>query len=119
MKYYQQGDVLLKMVTELPAGMKKLEGEGSLVLQHGETTGHMHKFLPGSKIEVYANKEAPTLLSHGMTIVPGIGKFIVVHEISALRHEEHKPIDLLPGIYEMDLVREYDYSKDEVTRVVD
>lgn len=119
MIYYQQGDVLLKSCDRLPEDLECLTGDGRLVLQHGESTGHMHKFTKKSNVDVYVRPGATKLLNHGMTIVPGIGKFIIVREPSILRHEEHKEILIPPGIYEMDLVREYDYSKDEIVRVTD
>lgn len=116
--YYEQGDVLLKVRSTVPKGYVLHEGEKAL--QHGETTGHMHRFLMTDKVDIYVPPMAERInLSNGMTIVPGIGKYIVVREEAYLRHEEHKPILVPPGTYEMDLVREYDYEKDEMRRVVD
>lgn len=115
MQYYQQGDVLLKKIEKLPEiGLKK---SADLILQRGETTGHKHQFTMKSVevLEVYGG----ALLNNGATIYPGIGKFIIVKEPAELFHEEHKPIMIAPGIYEMDLVREYDYEKDEVAYVQD
>jgi len=117
-QYYQQGDVLLKRVAALPEGLEKFDGEKAL--QHGETTGHMHRFDAGAAVDLFVRPEAERVfLNNGNTIVPGIGKFLIVREPSALSHEEHRTLTIAPGIYEMDLVREYDYDSQEVRWVVD
>lgn len=116
--YYQQGDVMLKRVAALPEGLEKFDGEKAL--QHGESTGHMHRFDGNAAVDIYVQPAAErVLLNNGMTIVPGIGKFLIVREPSALRHEEHHTQIIAPGIYEMDLVREYDYDRLEERRVID
>lgn len=112
-KYYQQGDVLLKRIDKLPEGLKKVD---SKVLQEGETTGHMHQFAADAKVKMFIDPKATVQLNR---ITPDEGKFIVVGEMAYLRHEEHNPIGVDPGIYQIDIVREYDYEKDEMTRVVD
>lgn len=113
--YYQQGDVILRPVQALPEGFDLTD---SKVLQEGETTGHKHQFLDSKAVDVYvANLKTP--LSGGATIHFGIGKVVVVKREAKLTHEEHKPVTLPPGIYEMDLVREYDYDADEMRRVID
>jgi hypothetical protein len=118
-KFYQQGDVLLKVVAAMPANVERVL-DADLALQHGETTGHMHRFDGNAAVEIWAPPAAERrLLSNGRTIVPGTGKFVVVKEPALLRHEEHKPIEVPPGIYEMDLVREYDYDNELVRRVAD
>ncbi len=114
--YYQQGDVILRPVAAIPEGFERTAEN---VLQEGETTGHKHQFFgQEAKVTIYA-ADPNVLLSQGATIHLGIGKVVVVRETARLTHEEHKPIDLPPGIYEMDLVREYDYDKEEMARVVD
>ena len=82
MIYYQQGDVLLKKVSELPAGAKKLEGK---VLQLGEVTGHKHQFAPikgeEQKVDIYVS---PEFAGQEMSITPDEGKFIIVNNIAYL-----------------------------------
>lgn len=113
MYYYQQGDVLLKKVKELPNGCEKLD---TRVLQLGEVTGHKHQFLQDN-VEVYI---APEFKGQEMTITPDEGKFIVVLDSpSALTHEEHRPVIVEPGVYQVDIVREFDYDSMEARRVVD
>jgi len=111
--YYQQGDVLLKRVNKLPEGLTEIK---DLVLQHGETTGHKHQFAGNAAVKIYAKPRTQTELR--ITEIDG-EKYIQVLEPSALSHEEHKTINVEPGIYQLDIVREYDYEKDEVRRVID
>ena len=59
-------------------------------------------------------------MGHDMTITPDEGKYVYVKEKKApLVHEEHKTIEVPSGLYRVDIVREYDYEKREMTRVVD
>lgn len=115
--YYQQGDVILRPITAVPEGFE-LQKEATRVLQEGETTGHKHQFLDVKNVDIFAARDG-LALSGGATIHMGIGKVIVLRQPSPLTHEEHKAITLPPGIYEMDLVREYDYDKEETARVLD
>lgn len=116
-EYYQQGDVLLKKIAELPTDLEKLD---DLVLQHGETTGHMHQFDKGSPVTVYRSKHDRVIKANNTdTITPNESKYIMVENVAYLRHEEHKPIAVPPGIYEIDIVREFDYEEMEMRRVID
>lgn len=115
-EYYQQGDVILRRIAQLPTeGITKA---ATKVLQEGETTGHMHQFDAGAAVQLYTCTDLG-LLNGGQTIYPGIGKFIVVNEPSELRHEEHRAFKIAPGIYEMDLIREFNYDSYETERVRD
>lgn len=113
-EFYQQGDVILRKVNNLPKGLKKLDTK---ILQLGEVTGHKHQFLD-QEVEVYID---PKFESNSMTITPDEGKFLVVmgDKPSDLVHEEHRTVPVEPGIYEVDIVREFDYEKLESARVRD
>lgn len=113
MNYIAQGDVILKPIKKLPKGLKKVDHK---VLQHGETTGNMHKFLDSDTVEVYIDEsQDPTTMS----ITPNEHKYIVVGNTAYLRHEEHNPVKVEPGVYEIDIVLEYDYDTHEARRVID
>lgn len=126
-QYYQQGDVIIRKISKLPEGLTL---QGDKVLQHGETTGHMHQFARDAKVAVYVtvpnsvqdqkslSAAAPTGLNF-RTITENGNKYIVVDAPCALSHEEHKPIMIEPGIYEIDIVREFNYDTYEAQRVVD
>lgn len=95
MKYYQQGDVLLK-VCEKPADVKKIKTD---LLYKGQQ--HNHRL-------------------RGKFMITKKGDDIFVHSKGAeLFHEEHKTIQIPEGFYIMDIVREYDHLLEEPRRVID
>lgn len=100
---YQQGDVLLVRIDEIKSDVKKLD---HLVLARGEATGHSHRITTGT-----------ATLYQG----PGMGQANLLLEVSSdtatLTHEEHKPITLPKGIWEVRIVREYDHFN-EIAREV-
>lgn len=112
-KYYQQGDVILKKIDKLPEGCSPLKGK---VLQLGEVTGHKHQFSETDAVKLFVD---PEFAGQEASITPDEGKFLVVDNVAYLRHEEHNTITVDPGIYQVDIVREFDYDQMEMTRVVD
>lgn len=102
---YQQGDVLMIPCKSIPAAAKPvLAKNGRLTLAEGEATGHSHSIM--------AEKGAE-LRRHDQTM------FLTLKEPTTITHEEHKPIDLPAGTYEIRLVREVDPFADEIRRVQD
>ena len=103
--YYQQGDVLIKAVEEIPDGAKAAKPvNGRLVLAEGEATGHAHA------IEVQEGVELMTLAD---------ALFLKVGLPVTVTHEEHKPVTIAPGTYQVGIVREYDHFAEEARDVVD
>jgi hypothetical protein len=97
----QQGDVLLRR-SELPEG-SKLRIKDSLTLAEGEVTGHAHRIQQrGSELFDFEGRT-----------------FIKLMEPATLKHEEHSPITLEPGVWEVGRVQEYDYLSKMVRPVVD
>lgn len=120
-KYYQQGDVLLKRVDQLPQGAVELP-QVDRILQRGETTGHKHQFLGNTALKVYVDEaSAPADPAQVLRITEvGGRRFIEVVESPALlSHEEHGPISVEPGLYELDIVREWDYFEGVLRQVAD
>lgn len=137
MKYLdviRQGDVLLKKIEAIPAeatpttlGRSKA---GDIILQASEVTGHHHQFKAGSMVDTYT---IPIEKAPGInTITDNEGKLIVVNEPSYLFHGklfdhqpqlkgtgDHESIKIEPGVYVIDIVREYNYDFHETRRVVD
>lgn len=101
----QQGDVVLKLVESLPSGQATLvkPGPRGHVLAEGEITGHAHSV------------EADTAT---MTEIGG-KLFLTVLAQTTVRHEEHKPVELVPGIWEIGRVVEYDYLAQMARTVAD
>ena len=104
----QHGDVLLKPMDKLPSGCKRQEREGvGLVIARGEMTGHNH---------VITDKGATVwmLEKNGVSNL-----YLEVAEPVVITHEEHKPLEIPTGIYEIGRVKEYDYLAEMERRVVD
>lgn len=100
-KSIQQGDVLLRKLTQIPAGEQSVIKK-RLVVAHGES-GHSH---------VIEDDEAE-LIRIGEQMILNITKTV------ALKHEEHHTIKVPPGIWEVGRVREYDYFQHMARQVVD
>jgi len=95
----QQGDVLLKKVTGIKG--KKLD---HLTLAQGEKTGHHHTITEGDA-ELYEEN--------------GVLYLRVKSDSATLTHQEHLPIEIEKGDYQIGIVREYDHLSDEVRNVTD
>ena len=90
---FQQGDVLFLKIEAVPSGTKPVNRkERGFVLAEGEHTGNAHVIT--DDIELFEKSGVLYLRNEEQVIV---------------KHEEHKPITLEPGIWEIGRVREYDY----------
>tara|TARA_R110002051_G_scaffold58842_1_gene108042 strand:+ start:2214 stop:2639 length:426 start_codon:yes stop_codon:yes gene_type:complete len=139
-KKYQQGDVLLIEIEDDDKFDKfakpnhwsmheKNNGDGgNVVLAFGEVTGHSHQFKPEDMAGV------PVLKSyHTKSRVYENGTYsdkeriddeakaiqILADDGMTLYHEEHAPLTVPPGNYEVKIVREFDHMTQRVTRVWD
>lgn len=123
---YRHGDVIVRKVgDEIETGARVETDNGDTILAYGEVTGHAHR-IKSKRAELY---EFPT---------PVVGKRILrVREILAdatqmssdidsllaenskrvvLQHEEHAPIELPAGTYEVRIQRQYE--RGAMTRLV-
>lgn len=98
---YRQGDVLIRRIQALPAPKGKQRKSG--VLAEGEVTGHAHR------VEDLASAEVLEI-ENGLYLRVG-------EEGVRIVHEEHAPIELAPGNYEVEIQREY--SPAEIRNVAD
>lgn len=73
------------------------------MLAEGEVTGHFHGI----------EEDESELIQIGEKILLKLAK------AATLRHQEHKPITLEPGLWEVGIVQEYDYFSKMVKKVVD
>lgn len=107
---------MLELVAALPKGAKDVSPEGRIVLAYGEVTGHAHAVYEeadrSAKPEDRPAGKMPARLWDA-----GAERFLQVLEKTALRHEEHAPVPLDPGIYRVTTQREY--SPGEIRRVAD
>lgn len=101
-KTHQQGDVLLRRLVTIPNGEQKIIGRKMLVLAHGES-GHSH---------VLEDDEAE-LIQIGERMLLKLTKEATV------KHQEHLPITLSPGIWEIGRVKEYDWFSQMERQVID
>jgi hypothetical protein len=101
-KTAQQGDVLLRKLDTMPAGKAETVWRKRLVLAHGES-GHSH---------VIEDDEAEL-------IQMGERMLLKLTRATTVKHEEHKPITLSPGVWEIGRVKEYDYFQHMARQVMD
>jgi hypothetical protein len=93
MNKIQQGDVILRKLDNIPNGNIKIISKAKMVLAEGESTGHAHVI----------EENDSELIQIGEQIILNLQKQ------ATITHEEHKPITLQPGIWEVGRVQEYDY----------
>lgn len=99
----QQGDVLIKKIGINLDDMKKVnKSTRGFVLAEGEATGHAHTTV--DDIEMFEKD--------GVMYITSKDEFTVTHE-------EHHPITVEPGTYEIGTVQEYDHFLEEARNVAD
>jgi hypothetical protein len=99
----QQGDVLLRKIDQLPSGTPKIISTKRMILAEGEVTGHYHGI-----------QEMDSCL---MEIDSRV--FLDLKNSATLEHQEHGPITLDAGLWEVGRVQEYDYLANMVRPVAD
>lgn len=104
-EYYQQGDVILKRVAEIPQGKEIKPDERGIILAEGEVTGHCHKITEVSVAMMVKTDDGHVYL-HVKTAVP-------------LKHDEHHFIIIEPGEYEVKRVQEFDHFENAAREVAD
>lgn len=98
---YRQGDVLIRRIASLPT--KKAQPRLTGILAYGEVTGHAHK------VET---------LEHAEVLEIDGGLYLrVAEEGVRIIHEEHAPVVLPKGNYEVEIQREY--TPAEIRNVAD
>ena len=137
MNKYQHGDVLIKELktpikenkieqygdlkgqkTDLTDKNKRWMQENRVVIAEGEVTGHAHAFnfesKPDVKITLYKNANR---YHSNDSDTPDFMR--ITGGPATITHEEHNPIQIPNGDYEVSQVREFDYISLEARRVVD
>jgi hypothetical protein len=98
-----QGDVFFTKAKAIPTKAKPMDRKArGYVIAEGEATGHAHVI----EDEALIYEKYGTMYVH------------VLKQIE-VRHEEHRPITLTPGLWKVGIVREYDPFLEEARRVTD
>jgi hypothetical protein len=84
---YRQGDLLFRAIPRLPEGLRS---RSSQVIVQGEATGHSHLLLSGRVLED----------SQGAL-------FLEAAQATQIIHQQHAPIDLPAGYFQVTRQREY------------
>lgn len=118
MQLVRQGDVLLKPTRKkVSANAKTVTDKGRTILAYGEVTGHAHEVVVGTDLArhraLYGDDVPPMQLFEE----PDGSRLLVVRGPATLRHEEHGPIALAPGQYEV--IRQVEYVPGATRQVAD
>lgn len=101
----QQGDVTFERISQLPAGARTVPPTTrGYVLAEGEATGHAHVIDPATVLEM---REKDGVL------------YARISESTQALHEEHRPVNLAPGLWRIGRVQEYDHFAEEARNVAD
>ena len=96
----QQGDVLFVQVNAIPDAARKLKTK---TIAEGESTGHAH-----------------VAIADDVCLYERDGVLYVSAPTGAeIKHQEHAPVTLPPGDFQVGIVQEYDYDRMERARVID
>ncbi|MBF0119910.1 MAG: hypothetical protein HQK79_13830 [Desulfobacterales bacterium] len=100
---YQQGDVLIESIQSIPTeALIKDRENNKYIIAKGEATGHAH--LIEDPVALYFHKET----------------FYILAKIEfQIIHEEHLPLSVPKGIYQIRKVREYDHFFEETKEIAD
>ena len=99
----QQGDVRVIRVAKLPKGVKACTRPDKLVLAYGEASGHKHQLV--EECDVYEAADGTLYLN--------------VETPTTIRHEEHGPVTLPEGLWQVKRVREFDHLEQMAREVRD
>ena|SRR3990167_9884875 len=101
---YRQGDVLIREVPEIPKDVSEVEREDDrIVLAHGEATGHAHAIY--NRVAKFFEETTTKR------------RYLEISAPSRITHEEHAPIELPVGKYEV--IRQREYTPEAIRNVAD
>lgn len=94
-EYMLHGDVIIERIADLPAEFNTAPVEPMACLGYGEATQHVHSLQgePGKDFEV--------------KVLPTGERLLKIVRPTALKHQEHSPIVLPPGMYKTGFQVEY------------
>jgi len=106
----RQGDVVVRPCADAVRSGQAVSDAGRVILAYGEVTGHAHEVVdaqPGNEV----------LPPAALFEQPDGRRFLFVDRPCLLCHQEHGPIALAPGSYEV--VRQREYSPEAIRNVTD
>ena len=103
----QHGDVLLQEVAKIPAGAVPVPHGKTVVVAHGEETGHSH-VIESDQMSIWV------LTRNGVEKL-----FLQIQAPVTIVHDEHRPLPIPRGIYRVGRIKEYDYFTQMQRRVRD
>lgn len=106
----RQGDILFVQVDKKPENCKLLN---TLVISGGESSGNKHQLVSGT-----AKYYASDLSTYRFRKAPIIG-YLEVTDKAVIGHEEHLPVTLNAGIYEVIQQKTFNPFDEEVNYVTD
>lgn len=113
MNIIRQGDVLVKRTRKTPSQAAKIvTDQGRTILAYGEVTGHAHEVITDAPPMTGDPVPAQQLFEE-----PDGTRLLVVRGPATLRHEEHAPLNIPAGTYEV--VRQREYSPEAIRNVAD
>jgi hypothetical protein len=112
----RQGDVVLIRVATLPTDRTPVPlSNGRIVLAFGEATGHAHVI--GISPEAATEIAEAAIARARLWSTPGGARYLEVRAPVVLRHEEHSPLTIPPGIYQ--LPKQVEYVAPQIMRRVE
>lgn len=105
------GDVFLTKVEKLPENFEALTKSKDSCLAYGEATNHHHK--------LFRFGEDTGSAAFDLRIADDGKRYLKVLEPTILKHQEHRPIEIPPGYYDVGIQREYDPFLKIARQVVD
>lgn len=97
---FVQGDIFFRKIEDFwPSAHLTGDKSKDGIVATGEKTGHKHILL-GGVWEMFTN-----LMQGGASY----GQVLFVHEDTQVRHEEHPPLDLPKGTYQIVRQQRFDY----------
>jgi hypothetical protein len=104
-KHYRQGDVLIERIESIPATAKKQKQSKSIILAHGEVTGHHHRMEVADPADWWKEGEIVPTLEKPSVLAGEI--FVSLATGGCVTHDEHSTIELPSGNYRISRQREY------------
>lgn len=114
-KHYRQGDVLIERIAKIPTTAKPQKKSRSIILAHGEVTGHHHCLEVADPADWWKEGEIATTNAKPSTLAGEL--FLALPNGGVVTHQEHSKIELPAGNYRV--TRQREYSPEAIRNVAD